>query len=410
MPKLMIDRSQDAPAEEPLIGLAALMTMSCSGVPLTDLANRFVERLKHNPRDANALMDLAVISHLWFKHDIGLATQARALQIRLLYRLPATGAAKIRLLALMHHGDLAANTPLEFLVQGSDIALDMLYLDPEQGLPAALPEHDLIFVAVGESASSRPLLELLTQQMQGWKGPVLNRPEHIARLSRDSVSAMLQSLPDIDMPLSVQISRAALAQLGDASLAEVLADGRYPLIVRPVDSHAGQGLVRIDSADEIAAYLQSRPEQMFFLSRFVDYRNPDRLYRKYRVVLVGGQAYAGHMAISEHWMIHYLNAQMSDSQEKRDEEARFMQDFDADFGARHRQALQAIQQAAGLDYLVIDCAEASDGRLLVFEIDSAAVIHAMDSAEIFPYKQAQVKKVFGAFHALLEKAMSPASN
>jgi len=240
LPDLPIDQSLDTIEEQPLMGLAALMTMVCSGIPLTDLANRLIARLKSNPRDANALMDLSIISHLWFKHDIGLATQARALQMRRLYQLPATGA-KIRLLALMHHGDLAANTPLEFIVQGSDIALDMLYLDPAQGLPADLPPHDLIFVSLGESERSRPLLELLAQQLRDWEGPLLNRPERIARLSRDSVGAMLHALPDIEMPLSVQISRAALAQLGEESLAltEVLADGRYPFIVRPVDSHAG---------------------------------------------------------------------------------------------------------------------------------------------------------------------------
>jgi hypothetical protein len=109
-------------------------------------------------------------------------------------------------------------------------------------------------------------------------------------------------------------------------------------------------LLKIDAPGELAAYLQARPEPTFFLSRFVDYRNADGLYRKYRVVLVDGQAYAGHMAISEHWMIHYLNAHMGASAQKRDEEARFMQDFDTAFGARHRQALQAIRQAAGLDY------------------------------------------------------------
>jgi glutathione synthase/RimK-type ligase-like ATP-grasp enzyme len=401
----------DAPEELPLMGLAVLMTMACQGTPLTELANQLIERLKLNPRDANALMDLAVVSHLWFKHDIGLATQARALQLRRLYRLPARGEPKIRLLALLHHGDLAANMPLEFLVQDSDIALDMLYLDPAQELPTELPPHDVLFIAVAESERSHALLKLIEQKVQHWARPVLNRPERIERLSRDSVCLMLQSLPGIEMPVTVQIANADLAHLGNQTLplTDVLAAATYPIIVRPVDSHAGHGLEKIDGPIQIAAYLQARPEHTFSISRFVDYRSPDGLYRKYRIVLVDGQAYAGHMAISEHWMIHYLNAHMSDSQQKRDEEAAFMQQFDVDFGARHRPALQAIHQAAGLDYLVIDCAEMPDGRLLVFEIDSAAVIHAMDSAQLFPYKQAQARKIFSAFHAMLQKAVSNAA-
>jgi glutathione synthase/RimK-type ligase-like ATP-grasp enzyme len=409
---LNVSIDHDAPAELPMMGLAVLMTMACSGTPLTELANQLIERLKLNPRDANALMDLAVISHLWFKHDIGLATQARALAIRRLYHLPPSGTMKIRVLALMHHGDLAANTPLEFLVQNSDIALDMLYLDPAQNLPVDLPQHDVLFIAVAESERSRVLLKLIEQQMPHWKQPVLNRPEHIARLSRESVCAMLKSLPGIDMPVTVRIASADLARVGEQSLAlgSVLAEAAYPIIVRPVDSHAGHGLEKIDEPSQIAAYLQTQPDPVFSISRFVDYRSPDGLYRKFRIVLIDGQAYAGHMAISTHWMIHYLNAQMSDSQQKRDEEAAFMQNFDTGFGAKHRQALQAIHQAAGLDYLVIDCAEMPDGRLLVFEIDSAAVIHAMDSAQLFPYKQAQTKKIFAAFHALLEKTLAAAQS
>lgn len=405
-----IEQPVNAPPEAPMMGLAKLMTMVCSGMHLTDLANQLMARLKHNPRDANALMDLAIISHLWFEHDIGLATQARALKVRRLYHLPAVGPTKIRLLALMHHGDLAANTPIEFLVQNSDVALDMLYLDPAQDIPASLPEHDVIFIAIGESERSRPLLRLLELRMPNWSRPVLNRPERIGALSRDNVSVMLKPLAGIDMPASVRISSAVLMQLADGSvdLDGVLADGQYPVILRPVDSHAGQGLVKIDGPAEVAAYLEARTEHAFFLSPFVDYRSADGLYRKYRIVLIDGQAYAGHLAISEHWMIHYLNANMGTSQAKRDEEAAFMRDFDTAFGQRHQSALLAIHRAAELDFLVIDCAEAADGRLLVFEIDSAAVIHAMDSAQLYPYKQAQAQKVFAAFHALLEKALAAA--
>ena len=77
------------------------MTMACSGIPLTDTATRLMARVKRNPSDAYALMDLAIISHLWFKHDIGLATQAQALRLSRHYRLPARGVATVRLLALM---------------------------------------------------------------------------------------------------------------------------------------------------------------------------------------------------------------------------------------------------------------------------------------------------------------------
>ena len=394
----MTDANPLADEAHSLMGLAVLMGMACVGTPLTDTAKSLMARIARDPRDAEALLDLAIISHLWFKHDLGLASQAQALKIKRRYRLPAKREPALRLLALMHPGDLAANAPLEFLVQDSDVTLEMLFLDPVAPFPGDLPEHDLAIVAIAESAGSSPLLGRIAQALpQASSGaPLLNRPERIARLSRGSVSSMLRDLPGVDIPPTASASRATLA--GGAPFA-------YPVIIRPLDSHAGQGLEKIDDEAGLRHYLAQRGETMFTLSPFIDYRNADGLYRKYRIVIVDGKAYAGHMALSDHWMIHYLNAHMSDSAAKRAEEAAFMAQFDQGFGARHGAALQAIAEAAQLDYLIIDCAESPSGKLLVFEIDSAAVIHGMDPVDTFPYKQAQMRKIFAAFRAMLQSRM-----
>jgi len=150
--------------------------------------------------------------------------------------------------------------------------------------------------------------------------------------------------------------------------------------------------------------LHTRPEVEFYISRFVDYRGTDGLFRKYRIVLIEGRPFVCHMAISSHWMIHYLNAGMSESPEKRAEEARFMESFDGDFAHRHAAAFRAIYERMGLDYLGIDCGETADGSLLIFEVDSNMIVHAIDPVEVFPYKQPQMRKVFTAFRSMLVNA------
>jgi len=55
----------------------------------------------------------------------------------------------------------------------------------------------------------------------------------------------------------------------------------------------------------------------------------------------------------------------------------------------------------GLDYFTIDCAENKDGDLLIFEADNTAVVHNMDSPEVFPYKPPQMRRIFEAFAAML---------
>ncbi len=107
------------------------------------------------------------------------------------------------------------------------------------------------------------------------------------------------------------------------------------------------------------------------------------------------------MAVSQHWMVHYLNAGMTESAAKRAEEARFMAAFDSDFAVKHEAALRAIAERVGLEYFAIDCGETPDGRLLLFEADVAMIVHAMDPPDMFPYKAPQMRKVFDAFHAML---------
>ena len=81
-----------------------------------------------------------------------------------------------------------------------------------------------------------------------------------------------------------------------------------------------------------------------------------------------------------------------------------MASFDQDFARRHASALRSIAARMRLEYLVIDCAETDSGELLVFEVDSGAVVHAMDPVEVFPYKTPQMRKIFAAFRELLLKA------
>jgi glutathione synthase/RimK-type ligase-like ATP-grasp enzyme len=398
-------------AQAPLIGLAALMRMAYSGVDLTPVGAQLIERIERNPLDANAPMDLSTVLQLKGSRDIALSMQAQALQAQQLYRAPsASGTPAIRLLALMGPGDLMANTPLEFLLEDSDVALDMLYVGPGVPEPASLPEHDLLFVAIGESDQNLPLLEQLDVVVSEWPRPVLNRPGRIATLSRDGTCARLKSLPGVAMPATVRVAREVLERIGrgELALSAVLEGGAFPIIVRPVDSHAGRGLDKLEDAAAIAAYLQAMPESEFYVSRFVDYRGADGLFRKYRIVLIAGRPFVSHMAISQHWMIHYLNAGMSESAEKRAEEERFMASFDEDFARRHAKAFRAIDDAIGLDYLGIDCGETPDGALLIFEVDSNMIVHAIDPVDVFPYKQPQMRKVFAAFRAMLASTMQHA--
>ena len=394
-----------------LIGLARLMTMAFQGQDLAPLAQALIGRAEADPDDAEALLDLSWILELQGLRDLGLATQAHALQTQRLYELPAQRPAGLKLLAVMAAGDLMTNTPLPFLIEDSDVDLSLLYVLPGDAPPAEIPDCDAVFIAASESEATAPLLARLAEAAAAWRTPVINRPENVGRCARTQAFERLRGTPGLALPATVRVRRAELAAQarGERDASTLLPDGGYPLIVRPVDSHAGNDLARIDDAAALADYLERTAGDAFYVSRFVDYRGADGLYRKQRIVLVDGRAYAGHMAVSEHWMIHYLNAGMTESAAKRAEEADFMAGFDTGFAQRHAGALRAVAERLGLDYLVMDCAETADGELLFFEASPGAVVHAMDPVDLFPYKRAAMDKVFAAFRALLgaRTAMRP---
>jgi hypothetical protein len=297
---------------------------------------------------------------------------------------------------------MMANTPLEFLLKGMGGRLDTLYLDG--GPPEVVPDHDLAVLTVGESDETAPLLASLAGALAVWPRPVLNgAPSHVVALGRDRLPQRLAGVAEIDCPPARRTRRAELMVLAkDGALLQALLPGRdFPVIVRPVGSHAGTGLAKNDRPEALDAYLAGQTGEAFYLSPFIDYASRDGLFRKLRIAFVDGRPFVAHMAVSEHWMVHYLNAGMEGSAARRAEEAAMMATFDIYFAVRHEAAFKALAERIGLDYFAIDCAEDREGRLLLFEADTAMIVHDLDPPDLFPYKPAAMAELFAAFQDLV---------
>ncbi len=377
-----------------VLGTAALAALAFRGVGYSAL----MEHVARCGTEAAAPgYDRAIACELSFSREQALALQRQALDHGTLYRVAGqpAGGRQLRMLALVAPGDLMVNTPLDFVTAHADIRLDLLYLLPGQKLPAAIPEHDVAFFAVSEADEEAQAR--LCHLFHAWPRPALNDPSHLDVLTRDALPRRLAGVPGVCSPPAVVVSRERAA--GGA-----LPDGGYPMLIRPLHSHAGSGLALLDDTPGLVDYLLLNGGPAFVLTPFVDYRSADGLFRKYRVAFIERRPFLCHMAISSHWMVHYLNAGMAESPEKRAEEARAMAGFDQGFGHRHAGALAAVAAALGFDYCSIDCGETPDGRLLVFEADTAAIIHLLDSPTLHPYKPPQMRLVFDAFAAMTRSA------
>ncbi len=385
-----------ARSDREFLGLAPFLRLSLETGDMCLVAQELLQKAFQDLDNAVLWMNLSTAFFSIYERTHGLATQEQALQACRQFHLPAVQQpARCRVLMLMAPGDLAENTPLDCLLELSAVDITLYYSTLEAPLPPELPSHDVLVVGLSETDSSRPILKALEALLIGWDRPIVNLPAFIPNVERGTASRLLQGVPGLLMPPTHPIRRECLGDL----------DSEFPIIIRPLGSHAGRGLAKIDNAQGLDSYLSEIQEDEFYISRFIDYSGEDGQFRKVRIALVAGQPFVAHMAVSSHWMIHYVNAGMYIDRAKCAEEAAFMESF-PEFANRHRAALDAVYRRFGLDYICIDCAETRDGELLIFEVDHAMVVHSMDPEDLFPYKKAHMQKISQAYEDFLCSSMA----
>lgn len=385
------------------IGLASLTKMAFDGVDLQPLRNELLSKV-FTGKDADGIfMDLSVIDQLQGNRAAGLAWQDEALRRQRIFSTKKNDDARTKLLVFAEPSHIGGNTPIEFLLQDADIEILTYYLNVESNQQIDLPAHDVAFCAAPADSVEAEAFQNKVRDLTTVAGTrVVNLPDGQIDLERDSLEAMFAGKTGLTLPKTLRFDRGDLEGAAAEEALSVLGD--YPYVVRPVGSHAGEGLVLIESSDALGDYLFDRDEPAFFVSEFIRYATPeDGFYRKYRVIFVDGQPYPCHMAIADQWDLWYLNARMEEFAEKRAEESAWMDSFERRFATRHEDGFGALTDAIDLDYFGVDCAEDTNGNLVVFEADNALIVHDMDDEGIFPYKSKHMRRIFDAFESLLEK-------
>lgn len=304
---------------------------------------------------------------------------------------------------------MGGNTPVEFLLPSDEFDIVTYYPDVTAKGPNVpdIPAHDVAFCsAPADSEDAETFFETVRRLSSDNREKVLNLPENLVKPERDTLPELLGCIDRLRLPKTIRIDRVRLEKaLQEGVEMEVLSDvGRYPFVVRPVGSHAGLGLAKLETRADFLNYLAARTEDNFFVGEYVDYASKaDGYFRKFRIVLVDGKALPCHMAISDQWDVWYMNSNMAASEEKRQEEQVFMDHFDSEFAKRHQNTFAALASGLGLDYFGLDCAEDQDGNLVVFEVDNALIVHDMDCQETFPYKKKHMRRIFTAFCDVLSR-------
>jgi glutathione synthase/RimK-type ligase-like ATP-grasp enzyme len=149
------------------------------------------------------------------------------------------------------------------------------------------------------------------------------------------------------------------------------------------------------------------PGDELLVIEYLDARGDDGNARKYRVMMVGGQVYPLHLAISRNWKVHYFTSDMADQPDHRAEEARFLADMPVALGDKAMKALVRIRDVLGLDYAGVDFGLGRDGDLLLFEANATMVIAVPDADERWAYRRTAIDRIIEAVVAMImQKAIA----
>lgn len=118
-------------------------------------------------------------------------------------------------------------------------------------------------------------------------------------------------------------------------------------------------------------------------------------------MMINGQIYPLHVAISSHWKIHYFTAEMAGDHEHRAEDAAFLENMPGVLGSVAMKALGQIQSTLGLDYGGIDFGLNARGEVLVFEANATMVVNMPEPGERWDYRRPACKRIFAAVHRML---------
>jgi tetratricopeptide (TPR) repeat protein len=310
----------------------------------------------------------------------------------------------VKLLQLVSSG--GGNIPMSAVLDDCTFLTSVIvadYLDPR----VALPPHQLIFNAIGDADLCAPALEAAAALVARTTAPVINDPRAVMKTGRIDNAARLAALPGVVTPKTSAVDRAMLAGPDGANAIANLGYV-FPLLLRSPGYHTGRNFILVERVSELSAAAAGLPGDELLVIEYLDARGRDGSARKYRVMMIGGEIYPLHLAISRNWKVHYFTSDMADKPDHRSEEAVFLKDMRAALGDKAMTALEGIRDTLGLDYAGVDFATAANGDLLLFEANATMVIAVPDSDPRWAYRRDAIGRIIDAVVAMImRKSTAP---
>jgi hypothetical protein len=116
---------------------------------------------------------------------------------------------------------------------------------------------------------------------------------------------------------------------------------------------------------------------------------------------IDGALHPLHLALSEHWKVHYFTAGMKDHAERQAEEAEFLEHMPRVLGAQAMAGLGHIHDALGLDYCGFDFRLHEDGRIMLYEANATMLINPPGPEAQWDYRRPAISAALSAAQQLV---------
>ncbi len=339
-----------------------------------------------------------VVIHAYFgRHEEAEICRSRAYQLQRVFVDPILNPE--RQLLILCVGRTSGNIPYDVLLSAEKSQRIKYIIDYATDIEdTQLPHYDLVFNAIGEPDVAAPLMPRLERFLNNCNRPVMNHPAAVARTQRHLLPELMTGIPNVRVAACCRVESGAIER---TALSQILADKQinFPVLVRPIESHGGTGLVKCDDLDSLLEQMRHILSACY-ISSFTEFVSADGYYRKYRVIYVDRQPYPYHLAISTEWMVHYYTAKMLEHPWKIVEELLFLQDTSVVLGQAAMTALCRIGERLDLDYAGIDFTLMPDGQIFIFEANATMLVHRVNQEGVLAHKNIFVENIANAFERM----------
>lgn len=228
------------------------------------------------------------------------------------------------------------------------------------------PEPDFAVLRTCDPDANSNGLKLAQKIIDEHNLACVNAPMKVLDTKRDLIYRKFKDFDGIIVPKTLRVSPRycrevrTLIERGEIGL---------PCIFRPAGGHNSRGVCLIeqpDDTDELERFPFDGSD--YYLSELHDCRDPDGLYRKYRVVYVGGRLIPRHLFVADKWLVD--GKSKLDEEKYHQEEEDFLNNFEARLGPGNLARLQRFCEEIGLDIFGLDINIRPDGTLVLFEANA----------------------------------------